>query len=229
MADRRPLIYPATTENYEVMAKLAKDNNVPLGVKAEGLDALSELTEKIAALDIKDMVIDPSGSNLKETFQNNIYIIPSRIYPLLVMVQNIYTDPQKPMQVEEGIYEVNNPDSQSPVLITTNFSLTYFIVNNEVEGSKLPAHLMVMDVEGLSVLTAWGAGKFIPDQIAQFIKRVGIQDKVEHQRLIIPGYVAQLSGELEDELTDISIDIKVDVGPREAGDIPAFLKEYSVA
>ncbi len=279
IADRKPLIYPANAQNYEAMAQLAKENNVPLGVKADNLEELSELTEKITAIGLKDLVIDPTGINLKENFKNNIIIRraalknsfkplgypiitfpglldddidmqmtaaatfvakyagiiilsdinPARIYPLLVMIQNIYTDPQKPMQVEEGIYEMNNPDKKAPVLVTTNFSLTYFIVNNEVEGSKMPAFLMVMDVEGLSVLTAWGAGKFVPDLIAEFIKKSGVTEKVSHNRLVIPGYVAQLSGELEDELQDLSIDFKVDVGPREAGDIPAFLKEYSIS
>jgi acetyl-CoA decarbonylase/synthase complex subunit gamma len=148
---------------------------------------------------------------------------PWKALPLFVLRQNIYTDPQQPMQVEEKVYALNSPGETSPVLVTTNFSLTYFIVSGEVEASKVPAWLCVMDVEGLSVLTAWAAGKFVPEKIAPFIKKSGIQDKVKHRTLIIPGYISQISGELEDEMGD---NWKVQVGTREAGDIPAFLKQW---
>ena len=146
------------------------------------------------------------------------------IFPLLVFRQNIYTDPRRPMQVEQKIYEIGSPGDNSPVLITTNFSLTYFIISGEVENSKVPSWLLVMDVEGQSVLTAWAAGKFVPELIAQFVKKSGIADKVKKKELVIPGYVAQLQGELEDELGE---GWKVIVGPREAGEVPKFLKEYS--
>ena len=146
------------------------------------------------------------------------------IYPLLVYRQNIYTDPRRPMQVEEKIYEIGKPDENSPILITTNFSLTYFIISGEVETSKVNAWLLVMNVEGQSVLTAWAAGKFVPELIAQFIKKSGIQDKTSKKEIVIPGYVAQLQGELEDELGD---GWKIVVGPREAGEVSKFLKEYT--
>jgi acetyl-CoA decarbonylase/synthase complex subunit gamma len=148
---------------------------------------------------------------------------PQNLFPLFVYRQNIYTDPRKPMAVEQKIYEINNPDSRSPMLITTNFSLTYFIISGEVESSKVPTWLMVMDVEGQSVLTAWAAGKFIPEQIAKFINKSGIAEKVGKKEIIIPGYVAQLQGELEEELGG---EWKVVVGPREAGEVPKFLKNY---
>ncbi len=144
------------------------------------------------------------------------------LFPLLVQRMNIYTDPQRPMATEEGIYEINNPDVNSPVLITTNFSLTYFIVMGEIEGSRVPTWLLVMDTEGLSVLTAWAAGKFVADAIAPFVKKSGIGDKVESKSLVIPGYSASISGELEEELSDW----KITIGPREAAHIPAFLKEF---
>ena len=150
---------------------------------------------------------------------------PENIFPLLVYRQNIYTDPRKPMAVEQKIYEINNPDKDSPVLITTNFSLTYFIISGEIESSKVPSWLLVMDVEGQSVLTAWAAGKFVPELIANFIKKSGITEKISKKELIIPGYVAQLQGELEDELDG---EWKIVVGPREAGEVPKFLKSYSV-
>jgi len=173
---------------------------------------------------------------LKETLIASIFIAKyssiivlsnpnyQNIFPLLVYRQNIYTDPRRPMQVEQKIYEIGSPDENSPVLVTTNFSLTYFIISGEVESSKVPSWLLVMDVEGQSVLTAWAAGKFVPELIAQFIKKSGIVEKIKKKEIVIPGYVAQLQGELEDELGD---GWKVVVGPREAGEVPKFLKEYS--
>ncbi|MCL5023321.1 MAG: acetyl-CoA decarbonylase/synthase complex subunit gamma [Nitrospirae bacterium] len=134
--------------------------------------------------------------------------------------QNIYTDPQVPMQVEQKIYKVGEPTPESPLMITTNFSLTYFIVSGEVENSKVPCRLAVMDSEGLSVLTAWAAGKFTASKISQFILESGIENEVKNKELIIPGYVAILSGAIEDKLPGW----KVTVGPREANGIPAFLK-----
>jgi acetyl-CoA decarbonylase/synthase complex subunit gamma len=145
---------------------------------------------------------------------------PAAIYPLLVLRQNIYTDPQKPIQVQPGIYEINSPDGKAPVLVTTNFSITYFAVANEVEGAGWPAWLVVTDAEGMSVLTAWAAGKFDAERIAKSVKGFGVGEKVGHQRLIIPGQVAVLSGELEEELPGWQIM----VGPREAVDIGGFLK-----
>jgi acetyl-CoA decarbonylase/synthase complex subunit gamma len=146
---------------------------------------------------------------------------PEVIYSLLVLRENIYTDPQKPIQVQPGIYEINNPNADSPVLVTTNFSITYFSVANEVEGSGLPAWLLVTDAEGMSVLTAWAAGKFDAERIAKAVKQFGIADKISRKRIVLPGHVAVLSGELEEELP--GWDIRV--GPREAVDLPAFMKQ----
>ncbi len=139
---------------------------------------------------------------------------------LFTLRQNLYTDPQVPMQVEQKIYTIGEPVQDSPLLITTNFSLTYFIVSGEIENSKVSTYLAVMDCEGLSVLTAWAAGKFTAGKIAQFIKESGVEDNVKHRELIIPGYVAILSGAIEEKLEGW----KVTVGPREANGIPAFLK-----
>ncbi len=147
---------------------------------------------------------------------------PDTVYPLFLERLNIFTDPQRPMVVQEDIYPINGPDENSPVLITCNFSLTYFIVSGEVEGSKVPSWLLIKDTEGLSVLTAWAAGKFSADLIAAFVKKCGIADKVSHRCLIIPGYLASLKGELEEELPDWTIQI----GPREASHLPAFLREW---
>lgn len=147
------------------------------------------------------------------------------LFPLLLEQLNIFTDPQRPMVVQEDVYNINGPDENSPVLITCNFSLTYFIVSGEVEGSNVPSWLLIKDTEGLSVLTAWAAGKFGADMIAQFMKKAGIESKVKHRELIIPGYLASMKGELEEELPGWTITI----GPREAGHLPAFLKEWKPA
>ncbi len=272
-ADKKPLLYAATNDNYEAYVNLAKENNCPLVISAKDLETLVSLSDKVAEAGVKDIVLDPGSRTVSSTLRNLIFIrrsaltkklrslgypiitfpgegaedimeetLAASIYvmkyggiivlnslepwkalPLFVLRQNIYTDPQQPMQVEQKVYAINNPTETSPVLLTTNFSLTYFMVSGEVESSKVPSWLCVMDVEGLSVLTAWAAGKFVPEKIAPFIKKSGIEENVKHRTLIIPGYIAQISGELEDELGD---KWKVQVGTREAGDIPAFLKQW---
>ncbi|HDM77615.1 MAG TPA: acetyl-CoA decarbonylase/synthase complex subunit gamma, partial [Deltaproteobacteria bacterium] len=147
---------------------------------------------------------------------------PESLFPLLLERLNIYTDPQRPMTAEEGIYPIGNPDENSPVLVTCNFSLTYFIVSGEIEGSRVPSWLCVADTEGLSVLTAWAAGKFTGESVGTFINKCGIADKVKHKNLIIPGYAAAISGELEEELPDW----KILIGPREASQITSYLKNW---
>ena len=144
------------------------------------------------------------------------------IFPLLLQRLNIYTDPQRPMTTKEGIYPINNPDANSPVLITSNFSLTYFIVSGEIENSRVPCWLLVMDTEGLSVMTAWAAGKFVGDLVGSFVKKSGIMEKVGHKKLTIPGYAASILGDLEEELQGWEIQ----VGPREAAHLPAYLKMW---
>lgn len=145
---------------------------------------------------------------------------PAMMYALLALRQNIYTDPQKPIQVLPGLYEINSPKPDAPVFVTTNFSITYFAVNNEVEGSGSQGWLLVADAEGMSVLTAWAAGKFDADRIAKAVKTTGIESKVNHKKIIIPGQVAVLSGELEESLPGWQIM----VGPKEAVDLPAYVK-----
>ena len=146
------------------------------------------------------------------------------LFPMLVMRMNIFTDPQRPLATTEGVYEIGGPDENSPVLLTSNFSLTYFIVSGEIENSRVPCYLLVRDTEGLSVMTAWAAGKFGSDTIAPFVKKCGITDKIKHQKLIIPGYIAIESGGLEEELPGWEIM----VGPREGAHIPAYLKAWKV-
>lgn len=146
---------------------------------------------------------------------------PANAYALLVLRANIYTDPQEPIQVTPGIYEINDPGPEDPFLVTTNFSITYFSVANEVESMGLPAWLLVTDSEGMSVLTAWAAGKFDAEIIAKDAKRFNADEKVTKKRIVLPGHTAVLSGELEEEMPDW----EVKVGPKEAVDLPAFMKE----
>ncbi len=145
---------------------------------------------------------------------------PETAYSLLVLRENIFTDPQKPIQVQPGVYEINDPGPEAPVLVTTNFSITYFSVANEVESAGAPAWLLVTESEGMSVLTAWAAGKFDAELIAKDVKRFNVGDKVSKLEIVLPGHVAVLSGELEEELPDWTIR----VGPREAVDLPAYLR-----
>lgn len=262
-----PLLYAADASNADALADLAKGKAV-LAVKADSLDALADLTQKIQAKGVEDMVLDLGGKNLGEWLmrstqvrrlalknfrplgypviffaaQNGVekeavyaaqaiakyagFVVidtfaPEMIYPLLVLRENLYTDPQKPIQVQPGVYEINQPKPESPVLVTTNFSITYFAVANEVEGSGLPAWLVVTDAEGMSVLTAWAAGKFDAERIAKAIKGFDLASKVNKKRVVLPGHVAVLSGELEAELPDW----EVRVGPREAVDLPTFMKQ----
>jgi acetyl-CoA decarbonylase/synthase complex subunit gamma len=146
------------------------------------------------------------------------------LLPLLVQRLNIYTDPRFPMAVEQKYYEVGEPDESSPVLVTSNWALTYFLVSSAVEATKVPAYICVKDAEGLGVLTAWAAGKFSGDSVGAFIKKCGIGGKVKHRKLIIPGKVARIKGELEDAL---NLEWEVIVGPRETTGIAAFLPGFA--
>jgi len=267
---KKPLIYAATEATVDDFGALAKETGAPLAVKADSVEALMPLTDKLMGMGIKNLVIDSGAREIKQAFEDQVAIRRSALksgnrslgfptiafpcemasnldmetmiaamfvakygaiavmsdftteslFPLLLERLNIYTDPQRPMTVTEGIYEIGSPDENSPVLITTNFALTYFIVSGEIEGSKVPAWLLIKDTEGLSVLTAWAAGKFAGDDVGMFVKKCGIADKVKNKELVIPGYAAAIVGEIEEELSDWTIT----VGPREAAHLPAFLK-----
>lgn len=146
---------------------------------------------------------------------------PAFAYPLLTLRLNIYTDPQKPIQVTPGVYPVGAPKDKSPLCVTTNFSLTYFSIAGELEASGFPSWLLVCDTEGLSVLTSWAAGKFDADKIAKSVKSFDVAKQVSHRNIIIPGKVAVLRGELEEALPEW----KIMVGPPEAMDVGGFLKQ----
>jgi acetyl-CoA decarbonylase/synthase complex subunit gamma len=205
--------YLASLDLFTKARRMAlKQNYRPLGFplisfpgEGEGVDESLMAAQHIAKY---------GGFVVLETFD------PATLYPLLVLRQNIYTDPQKPIQVQPGIYEINNPDPSAPLMVTTNFSITYFSVANEVEGSGWKGWLLVTDAEGMSVLTAWAAGKFDAERIAKDVKAFNVEDKISHKKIILPGQVSVLSGELEEELPGW----EVMVGPREAVDIGAYLK-----
>jgi len=146
------------------------------------------------------------------------------LLPLLVQRLNIYTDPRFPMAVEEKVYEVGQPDESSPVLVTTNWALTYFLVSSAVEATKVPAYICVKEAEGLGVLTAWAAGKFTGDAVGTFVKKCGIEDRVKHRKILIPGKVARIRGELEDAL---NLEWEVVIGPRETTGIAHFLPAFA--
>ncbi len=141
------------------------------------------------------------------------------LLPLMMLRQNIYTDPQKPIQVDPKVYPIGEIGKDSPVLVTTNFSLTYFLVSGEIENSGIPANLLVVDTEGMSVLTGWAAGKFSGEKVANAVKASGLAEQGKH-RIIIPGYVSQISGEIEEGLPGW----EVLVGPGEASDLGSFMK-----
>ncbi|OHE21722.1 MAG: acetyl-CoA decarbonylase/synthase complex subunit gamma [Syntrophobacterales bacterium RBG_19FT_COMBO_59_10] len=269
---RLPLIYAATAANCDTLAALALEYKCPLAAKADGVENLTAVTDKLTAAGVKDIVLDSGSRTLRGAFEDQVVIrraalvqksrslgFPTitfpcemtadplkealiaatfiakyagiivlsdfqgeSLFPLLVSRLNIYTDPQRPMMMKQGIYPIGNPTEDSPVLVTTNFALTYFIVSGEIEGSRVPSWLLVMDTEGLSVLTAWAAGKFVGDAIGQFIKKSGITEKVKHRKIVIPGFVAAVSGDLEEELGP---DWEVLIGPREAAHLAPFLKK----
>ena len=149
---------------------------------------------------------------------------PNHMLPLLVQRLNIYTDPRFPMAVEEKYYEIGEPNEESPVLMTSNWALTYFVVSSAIESTKIPAFLLVQDAEGLGVLTGWAAGKISGSTIAKLIKNCGIEERVRHRQLVLPGRIARISG-----ATMEALDWKweVTVGVREATSIGAFLPTYA--
>ncbi len=259
------LLWAATPDNWEAMAKVAAQYKAPLVVRVDDgdLNALASLAEQVKGAGVENIVLDPGVRDyssslttftqlrrlaLKKNERKVGYPLlafagadpilagqhiakyagfiildqfsPGTIYPLLVMRANIFTDPQKPIQVQPGIYEINKPAPGDPLMVTTNFSITYFAVANELESSGLPGWLLVADAEGMSVLTAWAAGKFDAERIAKSVKSNDLDQKLSHKRIILPGHVAVLMGELEEELPGWEIN----VGPREAVGLPGYLK-----
>jgi acetyl-CoA decarbonylase/synthase complex subunit gamma len=265
--DAVPLISAATADNAEAMAKIAKDNNCPLVVKADSIEALSDLSEKVKAAGVEDIVLNLGGLSLRDQLYNltrmrvlslkkvfrplgypvlsvlagdeplqqvgaislickfaGVVVVdtvePQAILAMLTAVMNIYTDPQKPVQVESKVYTIGEPDENAPLLFTTNFSLTYYTVESDVESSRIPSHILVVDTEGTSVLTAYSGDKLNEKVVADAMTKFNVADLVKHRKLIIPGYVAVMSGKLEE-----ATDWEVMVGPRESSMLPKYLQE----
>jgi acetyl-CoA decarbonylase/synthase complex subunit gamma len=267
VAERKPLLYAATVDNFEAVTEVAKKYGCPLAVLGSGLDDVANLSAKVAALDYKELVLDPGERELslalaaltqirrlsvKKKFrpfgyptiaftkaqETDLQVVEASMYvakfasivvmdacelhellPLITWRLNVYTDPQKPIQVEAKVWTVGNVTPESPVYVTTNFSLSYFAVEGEVDASKVPGYILAVDTDGTSVLTAWAAGKFSGESIAEAIKASGLEEMVNHREVVIPGHVAVLSGKLQ-ELSGW----KVLVGPREASGIPAWVR-----
>ena len=142
-----------------------------------------------------------------------------QLMPILTVSQNLYTDPRKPIQVEAKLNAIGAVTPESPLMITTNFSLTYYTVAGEVEASRVPAYIGVLDTEGTSVLTAFASDKLTSEKIAAFLNSDEVKSKVSHRKVIIPGYIAVMSGGLKDDSGWTVL-----VGPREASGISKFLK-----
>jgi len=263
-----PLLASATPDTADAMAKIARENACPLVAKAKSIELLSELTEKIKANGVEDIVLNLAGLNLRDQLYNlskmrtlalkkifrplgyptisfvddgdadrqvaaaislickysSIVVVdtvqPSAVLPMVTAIMNIFTDPQKPVQVEPKVYTVGEPDENSPLMFTTNFSLTYYTVESDVEASRVPSYILVVDTEGTSVLTAYSGDKLNEKTVADAMAKHRVEDLVKHRKLIIPGYVAVMSGKLE-EVTNWEIM----VGPRESSMIPKYLQE----
>ncbi|HIJ66741.1 MAG TPA: acetyl-CoA decarbonylase/synthase complex subunit gamma [Planctomycetes bacterium] len=270
VADVRPLLASAASDTAEAVAKIGKENNCPVVAQADSVEGLAELTGKIKAAGVEEIVLSLKARSLKDelyglsriraaalkkTFRplgyptvsfvldgngeaqaakgislickySSIVVVESverhAILPMLTAVMNIFTDPQKPVQVEAKVYRVGEPGSDSPILMTTNFSLTYYTVESDAEASRVPCYILVVDTEGTSVLTAYSGDKLNEKIVAEAMKKNEVDGLVRHHKLIIPGYVAVMSGKLEEETG-----WEIAVGPRESSMLPKYLQEVA--
>jgi acetyl-CoA decarbonylase/synthase, CODH/ACS complex subunit gamma len=267
LSGQRPLLYITDPSQAEAAARIAKERDCPLAVRADSLEALADLTQRISALGVEQIIVDASARGLKPTLEAltkirrlalknyrplgypalalttdpdplmqaveaSIYLAkyaalvvtdavePWQILPMLTTRQDIYTDPQKPVAVEPKLYAVGEVGPESPLLVTTNFSLSYYSVAGEVEASRVPAYILSVDTEGTSVLTAWASDKFNAETITKALKKSEIDGKLPHRTLVLPGFVAVLSAGVEDESG-----WSVQIGPKEASGLPSYLKK----
>lgn len=202
-------------------AVLARRSAIKDSVRTLGYPSLVDLT-RLAKGDIHLQTALASLFTLK---YGSILVMEEMRYaeslPLHGLRQNIYTDPQKPMKVEPGIYPINGATPDDPCLLTVDFALTYFLVSGEVERSKVPVNLLITDASGMSVLTAWAAGKLSSSSIKKFFDEQQVSEKIRSRTLVIPGKVAVLKGEIQEKLPEWN----VVVGTREAVEIVRFLKD----
>ena len=266
------IVNGATADNYADMSAVATGAKALLGVRADSLEALHDVVEKLEAAGNKNLILEVSTASVKEAYADAVQIRRAALkdgdrtfgYPSIVNVaalsegdahleaallslftckygsivvcsemtyakalplyglrQNIFTDPQKPMKVTPGIYPINGADENSPCCLTVDFALTYFLVSGEIERSKMPVNLLITDASGMSVLTAWAAGKFSSSSIKKFFDEFDINNKIKSRALIIPGKVAVMKGEIQDKLPDWS----VIVGTTEAVQLVKYLRD----
>ena len=272
VAGKNAILDGATPENWEAMNAVATEAGVALGVWAENISDLYDTVKKLEAAGNKNLVLDVTGKNAKETLANavlvrrtalkqedrtfgypsivnvakiahgdarlqtalaamfvekyaSIIVMSSMTYaqalPLYGLRQNIFTDPQKPMKVEAKIYPINGADENSPIALTVDFALTYFLVSGELERSGQPVNLVITDASGMSVLTAWAAGKLSSSTIKKTFEELDIANKIKNRTLIIPGKVAVMKGEIQEKLPEFN----VVVGPLEAVQLPKYMKD----
>ena len=278
VAGKNVILDGATPENWEAMNAVAAAAGVTLGVWAKNISDLYDTVKNLEAKGNKNLVLDVTGGNAKETLANavlvrrtalkdgdrtmgypsivnlakiakgdarlqtayasmfvekyaSIIVMETMTYaqalPLYGLRQNIFTDPQKPMKVESKIYPLNGADENSPCALTVDFALTYFLVSGELERSNQPVNLIITDASGMSVLTAWAAGKFSSSTVKKTFEALDIENKIKNRTLIIPGKVAVMKGEIQEKLPGWN----VVVGPLEAVQLPKYMKdkEYEAA
>ena len=272
VAGKNVILNGATPDNWEAMSDLATSAGVVLGVWASNISDLYDTVKKLEGKGNKNLVLDVTGANAKETLANavnvrrtalkqedrtfgypsivnvaklakgdsrmqtalaamfvekyaSIIVMSSMTYaqalPLYGLRQNIFTDPQKPMKVEAKIYPINGADENSPCALTVDFALTYFLVSGELERSGQPVNLIITDASGMSVLTAWAAGKLSSSTIKKTFDELDIANKIKNRTLIIPGKVAVMKGEIQEKLPEWN----VVVGPLEAVQLPKYMKD----
>ena len=272
VAGKNVILDGATPDNWEAMSDLATSAGVALGVWASNISDLYDTVKKLEAKGNKNLVLDVTGANAKETLANAVNVRRTALkqedrtfgYPSIVNVakiakgdsrlqtalaamfvekyasiivmsnmsyaqalplyglrQNIFTDPQKPMKVEAKIYPINGADENSPCALTVDFALTYFLVSGELERSGQPVNLIITDASGMSVLTAWAAGKLSSSTVKKTFDELDIANKIKNRTLIIPGKVAVMKGEIQEKLPEWN----VVVGPLEAVQLPKYMKD----
>lgn len=270
--DGKPILVGANKDNWEAMNAAATEAGVVLGVTGASLEEMHDVLAALEGAGNKNLVVDVTGADAKETFKNAVLLRRSALkdgdrtcgYPSIVNLakvakgdlhlqtalasvftikygsiivmetmtyaealplyglrQNVYTDPQKPMKVAPGIYPINGATPDDPCMMTVDFALTYFLVSGEIERSKVPINLIITDASGMSVLTAWAAGKFSSSTIKKDFDAMDIAGKINNRTLVIPGKVAVMKGEIADKLPEWN----VVVGTREAVEIVKFLKD----
>ena len=269
-AGKAVILDGATPDNWKEMNAIVGKN--VLGVWASNISDLYDTVKAIEAAGNKNLVLDVTGANAKETLANavnvrrtalkqedrtfgypsivnltkvaagdarlqtalasmfvekyaSIIVMDGMSYaqalPLYGLRQNIFTDPQKPMKVEAKIYPINGADENSPCALTVDFALTYFLVSGELERSGQPINLIITDASGMSVLTAWAAGKLSSSSIKKTFDELDIANKIKNRTLVIPGKVAVMKGEIQEKLPEWD----VVVGPLEAVQLPKYFKD----